>query len=217
MKKILCILLVAALLCVGLCGCDAEDEKRQELIDEYLQDGKYQEAYDEAEYSGEKDQIVAENFLAYVCYEIAVNVGSNFTLNSGSFGHAEAKITDAFTSNDPVSAIEDYGKLAEYVSILSGCDVLDEYYYAAAQISDGISVLYCLFSFEIKNNAYELMFVWDSFEQTSDDNDVEAFYKYVARQIEKNGTTIDKSAVERINEKYLTDSPESVEIEFDLD
>lgn len=217
MKKILCFLLVIALLCVGLCGCDAEEDKRQELIDEYLQDGKYQEAYDEAVDSNEKDKIVAENFLAYACYDVAVNVNSDLTLNSGSFGQAEAKTTDAFTSNDPISAIEDYGKLAEYVSFLSGGDVLSDYYYAVFEVTKDSSTLYCLSSVEVEDKAYELMYVWDSLEQTSADGDVEAFYKYVARQIEKNGTAIDKSAVERINEKYLTDSPESVEFEFELD
>jgi len=217
MKKLLCFLLATALLGTGLCGCNAEEKKRQERIDAYLQEGKYQEAYDEAEGSKEKNKVLAENFLAYVCRDIAVNASPKWTLDSGSFGQAKAKETDAYTPNDPMFTIANFAKLAEYVSLMSGRDAFGEYYYAVFKVTNDSSTLYGLASVKIENNEYELIDVWDSFEQTADDGNVVALYKYIARQIQEDGTSLDNNAVKRINEKYLTDSPESVEFELALD
>lgn len=211
MKKNLLAVVVLICVCVGLCGCN-----NQKKINTYLQSGEYLEAYNLAEDSQAQEAIIAENFLAYACYDININVDSDITLIRGSFGQAIAKTTDAYSSNDPISAISNYEKLAEYVSFLSGTDVLNEYYYGVLEITADGNKFYCLTSINVNDNVYHLKYVWETLDQTASDGDVDALYKYVARYIINQGTSIDNSAVKRINEKYLTDMPESVEFKFDL-
>lgn len=215
MKRFLCLVMAAVLLCVALSGCN-KDGKRQEEIESHLKKGEYQEAYKVAETSKEKEAIIAENFLAYVCYDIATNVDTDMKLVSGNFGQAKAKTSDAYTPNDSVFTIDNFEKLAEYVSLMTGEDALGDYHYGAFKVTVGGGTSYCLASVDIHTNAVALLYVWDTVEQTSADGNVVALYKFIARYVMKNGTAIEQAAADRINERYLTGTPEEVEFTFDL-
>ena len=212
MKKKLFIMVVLVCICIGLCSCNNERK-----IDTHLQEGEYIEAYKEAKTSKIKEKIVAENLLAYACYDIALNIDSEINLISGSFGQAKASVDDTYIPNDSIYAIDNYEKLAEYVCMLSGKDVLEEYYYGVLELKVENNTKYCLVSIGIDSKTYKLKYVWDTLEQTTDSEGiVEDFYKYIARYIDRNETSIDIKAVERINKMYLSDSPKRVEFEFDL-
>ena len=125
-QKIVCLVLtLGVLFMLSACKESVQEQADTHLdIDKYLEDGQYLEAYNAAEDNGMKDQIKAENFLAYACYDINVNVDSTLQLVGGAFGKATANTNDVFYSNDPITAIDNYGKLAEYVSMLTGKDVV---------------------------------------------------------------------------------------------
>lgn len=220
MKKVLLALAVLLCVCLGICGCnadsDAEDTKANEHIDALLQSGEYPQAYNTAESSEMKEKIIAENFLAYACYDITLNVDSDIKLIGGSFGQAKASTADTYVPNNEVFAIDNYAKLAEYVSMMSGEDILTKYYYGVLVLKVEGYIKYGLASVSLDGKSYKLKYVWDTLEQTYEDDNVKSFYKYVARYIVDNGTSIDKKAVARINEMYLSDSQNSVKFEFDL-
>lgn len=221
MKKFLCLLTSFLCIVLVLCGCnqtnDSKDSETQKQIEKYLEDGKFQDAYDEANTSKDKDKIIAENFLAYTCYDITTVTDYELELISASFGKVEANENDTYTPNDDMLTIYDYKKLAEYISFLVGEDVLSEYYYGLIEIKlNNDYTKYCLASIKISNGSYNLQYVWDTLKEEYNDTSAIDLYKYVANQLQENGTKLDKKAIKRINENYFTDSPKSIEFEFDL-
>lgn len=216
MRKLLCWFVVVALLCAGLCGCGNKDKERRERIEAHLNAGEYEEAYDVAETSDEKKAIAAENVIAAACYNLAVNVDVDLTLVSGAYGQAKASAADEYTPNDDVFAIENYEKLAEYISLLSGADVLEDYYYSVYSIKVEGYTTYCLDRINIDSGKIVNIYAWDTLDQTAEDDNTVSLCKYIARYIMENGTQLSISAVDRINEKYMSDTPEKVKLEVDL-
>lgn len=215
MKRFLCLVMAAVLLCVTLSGCN-KDGKRQEEIENHLKKGEYQEAYKVAETSKEKEAIIAENFLAFVCYDLATNVDTELTLVSGYFGQAKAKATDAYTPNDSMFTIENFEELAEYISLMTGNNVPGDYYYGVLEIEMEGYISYCLAYVNIETKVIDFPYAWSTLDQENQDGNVEALYKYIARYVMENETELGPQAVYRINEKYLTKNPEKVKFEFDL-
>lgn len=216
MKKILCLLLIIATLCTALCGCTEKEEKPQESVDTYLQECRYQEAYEQAKSVEDKNRVIAENLIAYTCYQISVNASADWTLDSGYYGKAKAKETDAYRPNDETFAMRDYATLAEYVSLLSGYDVLETRNYAVLCLSHGTTKMYGLVSVEVETGVANLIYAWESLEKSSTDDNVVALYKYIAQVIRTSGTSLDADAIQRINDKYLTQLPQPIEFKLQV-
>lgn len=213
MKKILSLLLVLCL-CIGLCACNANEEK----IKEHLEKGEYEEAYDLASDEAIKDEIVAENFLAVYCQDSNVQTEASLRLTGGWFGKVKASENDAFESASSVIAIDNYAKLAEYISMLSGVDILKDYYYGVVEIVlNEAQTVYGLTRLVIETGECEAITVFATLDQTSDDDNATAMYRYIARRVKEKGTEISDDAVARINDRYMGEFPEDVEFEFDLD
>ncbi len=167
-------------------------------LNSLLESKDYQAAYDIT--SGEeRNKVVIESFFDY-CYGKALELENwefgGYRFNNGWVGAVEATQYDTYESNDPASAMTNYQKLAEYISMLTGTDVLNQFYYALIQVNGSY---YYLVQYQIDNGNVNIKQMGNRVEQDSYDNDVDAFYKFVARYVKQHGVTIEQEGVERIS------------------
>ncbi len=193
-KRILLVTTVVLVLALILSGCS------KMKLNSLLESKDYQAAYDIT--SGEeRNKVVIESFFDY-CYGKALEqmnwdfYSNGYKFNGGWVGVVEATQYDTYESNDPASAMTNYQKLAEYISMLTGTDVLNQYYYALIQLNGSY---YYLVQYQIDNGNINIKQMDHDLEQTFNDNDIDAFYKFVARYVKQHGVTIEQEGMERIS------------------
>lgn len=215
MKQLLALILTLITVITLFTGCGSDNNKEE--IQTLLSESKYEDAYNIAESESDKKLIIAENLLALYCYNSNLDTEANLKLIEGYFDEVKASEDDKYTPNNSILAIENYAKLAEYISTLRKENILEDYYYCATKIEvDGETVAYGLASLSKENQEFKAISVWTSLEQDSDDSILEALYKYITKQLIADGVELNDEAVERINKNYLCDDPKKIEFEIEF-
>ena len=213
MRKISLLLCLAILFACTACTPKTEDNKESEQINAFLEEGNFVEAYETATDRSTRDKIIAENFAAYASASVDT---AELSLEGCAFGQATADESDLYTPNDPIFAMENYQKLAEYMSLLTGNDLLNDYYYSVIKLGEADTTWNILYSIKIDGCEIQLINMWESLNMTSQDSNAIAFYKYIAKKVLDEGTTLESAAINRVGNKYLSSDVEQVSFKYDL-